>query len=468
MADESTPPQDTPIEPVDESSADDLPANDVQVEDAGTLKKKVTVKIPSERIDAKRSELFGELQGSAQVPGFRVGHAPRRLIEKRFSKEISDDVRNSLIGESLSSALDDSELKTLGEPDLDLDAIELPETGPLEFSFEVEVAPEFELPELKGIPVEKPSAEVDDERIDEQLEEIRRSRGHYEAVEEPVQSGDMVVGSAKISGEDIETLERTGLQLRAAPGQVEGIPLVDLGEKLEGAKPGDTVTLETEVGDAHPNEDWRGKTLTIEITVSQVRRQVLPELNDEFAEQLGFDSVDELRDFARQRMESQVQREAEKAQRDQVCDYLLENTDFELPEGVTARHTHRILQRRYVSMLQMGMPREKIDESMAELQAAAGEQAQRDLRLQFILGKIIEQEGLDATEAELNERIAQMAAYHGRRPERLRQELAADGSLEQIYSAIREDKALDMLLDQAEITEASGETDDQNDQDESK
>ena len=136
---------------------DNLPKNTVEVEDAGTLKKKITVTVYRDKIDAKRDEMFGELGTSAQVPGFRIGRAPKRLLEKRFGKEVSQDVRNSLIGESVGEAIKETELKTLGEPDIKLDEIELPDTGDLSFSFEVEVAPEFDLPKLKGIPVNKPA-----------------------------------------------------------------------------------------------------------------------------------------------------------------------------------------------------------------------------------------------------------------------------------------------------------------------
>ena len=115
---------------------------DVSIQDVGTLKKKITVTIPRTDIDGKRDEMFGELSSSAQIPGFRVGHAPKKLIEKRFGKEIGQDVRNSLIGESIGDAIEQAELKTIGEPDINLDEIELPEEGDMQFDFEVEIEPE--------------------------------------------------------------------------------------------------------------------------------------------------------------------------------------------------------------------------------------------------------------------------------------------------------------------------------------
>jgi len=434
---------------------DGLPANGVEVADAGTLRKKVTITVRRERIDAKLDEMFGELARTAQVPGFRIGRAPRRLIEKRFGREVSQDVRNALVGEAIGSAVEQTALKTLGEPDLDLDAIELPESGEMTFSFEVEVAPEFELPDLEGIPVEKRTFEVNDERIDAAMEQYRRSRARYEATSEPAAEGDTVTVEARIGGEGVGEVHRRGLTLRVAPGQVEGLPLVDLPKALAGKKAGEKATLSVRAGESHPNEQWRGKELTVELTISEVHHRVLPDLDDAFAEAAGFDSLAEMRDFVARSLRGRVETEAAQAMRQQVHKYLLDHTDFELPEGVVRRQTARVLQRRYIDLLSQGVPRERIDEHLTELQAAAGEQARLDLKLQFILAKVGEQMGVEVDEGEVNARIAQMAAAYNRRPERLRQELDQDGTLALVEVSLREEKATDRLLEQARVTEVS-------------
>ena len=430
------------------------PENQVQVEDAGTLKKKLTVTVPRQRIEAKRDEMFGELSQSAQIPGFRIGRAPRRLMEKRFGKEVADDVRNALIGESIGSAIEKSDLKSLGEPSIDLEKIELPASGDLEFSFEVEIAPEFDLPELKGIKVEKPVLEMTDERVDREIADWSQSQARHEATTDAAAEGDVVTAGANISiaGED-EPHDRPGLTLRVAPGQIEGIPLVDLGKALAGRKADETAEIKVTVPNAHPNESWRGKEATITVRVSQVRKRVLPAIDDAFAAQAGFESFDELRRSVRQRLTARLETETRRAMHQQVQQYLLSSTDFELPEGVLARHTARLIQRRYVELLQTGVPRERIDERLTELQAAADEQARRDLKLQFILDKVAETKQIEVSDDEVNARVAQMAGMYNRRPERLRQELAADGTLAQLRGVVREEKAVDALLNDAEVTE---------------
>jgi len=453
-----------PAEPVEaeapdeqEEEGDGLPENQVDVEDAGTLKKKVTVTISRERIDAKLDEMYGELSETAQVPGFRIGRAPRRLIEKRFGRDVSQDVRNALIGESIGDALEKSELKTLGEPEIDLDEIELPDAGEMAFSFEVEIAPEFDLPKLKNIPVKKPAIAIDDARIDETLDQWRQGQAKFEITDDPAQADDMVQAHAVVTVEDAPGADVPGLSLRVAPGQIEGLPLVDLADALSGKKAGDGATLTVDVPESHPNEQWRGKKASVEVTLSQVRRQVLPEIDEEFAGGLGYDSLQQLRDDVKARLESTVDRDAKREMRSQVCEYLLEKTQFDLPEGVVTRHTESVLQRRMVELLQRGVPRNRIDENLTELQAAAGEQAERDLKLSFIIAQIGEAESIDVEDEEINARVAEMAAMYGRRPEKLRQELESDGSLQSVATSIREEKILDKLLDDAKVTEVAPE-----------
>ncbi len=454
-------PEDTKDEPAGQAQTEteateeetDAEQIEINVEDAGTLRKKVTVTVPADRIAAKQSEMFGELSRTAQVPGFRIGRAPRRLIEKRFGKDVVQDVRNAIIGESLGQAIEKSELNTLGEPDLDLEKIELPEAGDMTYDFHVEVKPEFDLPELEGIEVEKQTVEVDDARINETLEQWRQANVRYEDTDSSAKGGDMVLASATISGEGIEQVAKPGLSLRAAPGQIEGLPLVDLGDALTGKKRDQSATLKVTVPEAHPNEQWRGKELTVTIAISQVRRRIVPDLDDQFAASQGFETIDQLRGQVRRSLESRSDLDTRRAMRDQICQYLLGNTQFELPESLVARHTGEVLKRRAIDLLQRGVPREQIEENLTELQAAASEEAQSGLKLSFILSKIAEENKIEIGPEEVNSRIAEMARQYNRRPERLRAELSQDGTLSQVESSIREEKAIDKLLEQAKVTE---------------
>ncbi len=445
-----------------ESEEAKLPDNAVTVEDAGTLKKKVTIQVNRQRIDAKFDEMFGELGRTAQVPGFRIGRAPRRLIEKRFGKDVADDVRNALVGEAISDAMEKAEFKTIGEPDIKLDEIELPENDEMTFSFEVEVAPEFDLPDYKGIEIKRPAIEVTDERVDELLTAHRHRYGRFIPIDTPAEAGDVVIADVTITGENIDH-KQPNTELRVAPAQIEGIILEDLPKILAGNKTGDSPSVKATVPAGHPNEDWREKEVTVTFDIQDVKRLELPELNEDFAKQEGFESLSEMRELFRERIQSRASVEQQRAMREQVRDYLLKNTSFDLPEGLAKRHADRLLARRYVDLLTRGVPRDQIDQNIQELQAAVSEQAETDMRLTFVLGKLAEAEEIEVDDGEVNTRIAQMAAQYNRRPERLRQEMTNEGTLDYLAASIREEKAIEKVLEKANIVDAGTEGDEKKD-----
>jgi trigger factor len=462
---QNPPPSETPAEPTpaETPAATDSPEAEKPVlpdfvfalEDAGVLKKKITVTVPRGRIDAKLNDMFGELSSTALVPGFRTGHAPRRLIEKRFGKEIGTDVRNALVGEALNDLVEKQKLHTVSEPDFKLDDIKLPDAGDMTFELVVEVAPDFELPPLEGIEVKRAAMEVTEARIDEALENLRGSQAKYEPTEEAAIEGDVVLVGTKITGEGIEPVEKHGLAMRVAPGQVEGLPLLDLGKVLAGKKANDVATLTVKAPEAHPTEAWRNKDLTVELTVSQVRRTVLPEINEDWAKGMGFEGLPQAREFLKTRLKSRVEYEVQRDMRAQICKHLLDTIKFDLPEGVVERHSAQLLRRKAMDLLYQGVPQEKIAEYVTQMQATIGDEAKNDLRLSFILGKLAEEQKIEVLDGEINSRVAAMAQQQNRRPERLRQDMESDGSLGTVVDNLREEKALDVLLAKAKIVEAT-------------
>lgn len=456
MSDETKDPTASAAEPesvLAETEVDDgLPANKITIEETGQARKKITIEVDHQRIDAKFNEIFGELRGSAQVPGFRIGRAPRRLLERRFGKEAGEDVRNSLVSESLAAAVEEHKINVLGEPDIKLDEIELPDTGSLVFSVEVEVTPEFDLPDYKAIAVQEPSTEVTEERLEAATRQILAARGTLAPTQEPVIEGDLVIADVAVAGDGIDE-RHENMELRVAPAAVDGIPLEEMGDKLTGSAAGKTVKFKTVVPAGHAEEAWREKTVTVTVDLKEVKRLDVPELTDELAEDYGFDDVGALKQYVSDNLGAQLGRERQQGMRDQICRYLLEKTEMALPEGVSARHTAKTLQRRYVELLYRGVPKDEIEQNMSMLEAQATEQAKIDLKLTFILEKIAEAEGISVAEGETNARIAEMAGRQGRRPERLRSEMASQGTLDQVEIQVREQKAIDKLLEMAEITQ---------------
>ncbi|HSV15182.1 MAG TPA: trigger factor [Tepidisphaeraceae bacterium] len=428
----------------------------IKIEDAGPATKKVSVEIPADRIKSKLDEQFKELRREAAIPGFRPGHAPAKLIAKRFGDDVKDQVRRSLISESYAQAVEKNDLQVLGEPQFENEASisQLPDSGGLTYTFEIEVQPDITLPNLTGIQVKKPKIEVKDENVEQAMNNLREQQGTLIPVEDRgVQDKDYITADVHIKLDGNVVAHQHDAQLVARPARIGGIEVADFEKQIEGAKAGETKTITAKAPDNHPTEAIRGKDVQIEILVKDIKRLELVEITPEFLEDLGFSSEQELRDALREQMVERIDYDVAQAQREQVMKYLLDNTTFELPRKMSAKQVDRVVQRRAIDLLMRGVPREQVDAQLQHLRAGAVDEAARELKLFFILQKIANDQQTDVEEAELNGRIALLAAQRGARPEKLKQEMAKDGSLSNLYVQMREQKALDKILESATIEE---------------
>jgi trigger factor len=425
----------------------------IKIEDAGPATKRVQIEIPQERIAQKLEEQFKEIRQQAAIPGFRPGHAPQKLVEKRFSQDVKEQVRRSLISESYEQAVEKNNLQVIGEPTFDNpDLIQLPETGPLTYSFEVEVQPDITLPELKGIKIKRPSIAVTEEHIDQAMQNLREQQGTLVPVEDRgSERGDQLIADVhiKIDGNVVGHQHDATIMMR--PGQIGGIEIDDLDTQLAGLRPAESRTISTHVPDDHPTDIIKGKDVEIEVTLKDLKKLELVDIDDEFLESLGFQNEKELRDALREQMEERIKYDVQQAMREQVNKYLLENVNIDLPTRLSDRQTERTVQRRMVDMLLRGVPREQIDVAAARLRSGAADESARELKLFFILQKIANDQNVDVDESELNGRIAMIAAQQGRRPEKLKQDMAKDGTLSNMYIQIREQKAIDKILEDAQM-----------------
>ncbi len=427
----------------------------IRIEDAGPATKRVVVEIPKDRIDAKLAEQFKELRSQAAIPGFRPGHAPAKLVEKRFGDDVKDQVRRTLISESYQQAVEKNNLQVLGEPQFDNpDAIALPESGPLNYSFEVEIQPEITLPDLSGLKVKKPKIEVTDENVQQALTNLREQQGQLVPVEDRgVQEKDYLFADIHVKLGDEVIAHQHDAQIVARPGRINGIDVVDLDKQLEGLKGGETRTLNVKVADTHPNEKIRGQEVAIEFKLKDIKKLEAAEINEEFLADLGFNNQQELLDALREQMVERITYDVQQSMREQVNQHLLDNTSLQVPAKLSAKQEARIVSRRMIDLMMRGIPREQVEANVEKLKGGAKEEAAKELKLFFILQKVAADQDVDVDEAELNGRIAMLAAQRGKRPEKLKQEMSKDGSLAEMYIQLREQKAVDKLLEKAQIEE---------------
>lgn len=431
------------------------PKNKIKITDSGPCKKKISIEIPEKIIKTALDEQYNDFRRDAVVPGFRKGRAPQRLLEKRFGSDISERVKLKLLADASDEAVKENEIDILGEPDVDYENIELPSEGPMKFEFEVEVRPEFDLPKLKGIKVEKPTIEFTDEQIDEEIETMRKRAGIWAPKKGSVKTDEQVVADVILKIEGLEEEERhDNVEIFARKnGFVTKVPVEILDKLLVGANPGDIKKTTVNVPETFFNEDYRGKKIDIEITVKEIKKLEPAELNEAFFKRFGVENLEALQEAIAEARTQQSEQQARAAMGDQIHKYLLDNTKFDLPADIVAEQSTRALQRQYTNMLMQGLKREQIDEQMEELRASSAEQAQEQLRLFFIMDKIADKLDISVSEEELNGHIAQAALSRGRRPEKMREELARDGSLAQFSLQVREQKCIEKLLEDAQITE---------------
>lgn len=436
------------------------PKNTVTIEEAGPCKKKLIVEIPEESIKNAIDEQYETLRKEAAVPGFRKGRAPRRLLEKRFGKETTEQIKLKLLSGASDSAIKDNEINVLREPDIDFEDIELPQDGPLKFDFEVEVRPEFDLPQLEGIEVNKTKLEVTDEQIDREIERLQRWSGTWVPRDDgQVQAEDQIIADVILKAEDAEEEEKLdNIEIFVRPnGFVGAIPVEKLDELLTGAKTGDSRQTSVEVAKTYFKEQYRGKKVDIKIDIKDIKWLKPVPLDENFFNRLGIENENELRDTLTDTLRGRLEQQSRTQMSEQIYKYMLDNTDFDLPTDIVADQANTLLQRQYANLIRQGLPEEYLKEQMEQLRAASEQQAGQQLKTFFIMDKVAEKLNIEVTEEELNGHIAQLAIQRGQRPERLREDMTRDGSLSQFRLQVREDKCVAKLLESAKITEVKPE-----------
>lgn len=444
----------------------EAPAFDVKIEDAGPACKALTITIPESKIKEKVEESYTTLQDDAVLPGFRKGRAPRRLLEKRFASGVADDVKNALLSETYTKALEDNKLDPLGDPEVDgIEDIKLPDSGDLTFTVKVEVTPDVELPAYDSIEVTKTKIEVTDEAVDDEIKRVQDQAGTPSTPDDAVvEVGDYVSTETTIlagedAGEDAEIIGQyphahilVNGEDKEFKGHVVGILINDLGKQLAGKKADDELTISMTGPSSHENEQIKDQPITIKLKLTQVHR-IEPASIETVAERMGLKTEEELKERVKAMLEQRAEQNQQADLYQQVCDQLVEKVALELPAGITGRQTERVLQRQAMDMVYRGTPENEVADKMAELRGESEEAAVKQLKQFFILDKASKDLDIDVSEQELNQRITMMAMQQQRRPDKMRQEMMRQGQIEQLYLQLREQKTLDQIIEQAKVTE---------------
>jgi len=440
--------------------------NSITVSDAGPALKRIDIAIPSARVDQQLDTALADLVSQAVVPGFRRGHAPRGLLEKRFGGAIAQDARQQLVSSAYQQALETHKIRPLGQPGLAGGTTEpdLVRGKTFQLSLEVEVMPEFTLPAWEGLTLRRPVLAIEDRHVEEETQRLSYRLGKPEQTNGPFIALDRMVGKAvvRVKGEDKVFFE-TESALAVVPAEDDagkgpflGLLVDGLESVIKGKKVGDTVTIEMDGPEAHEIAEIRGKPLTVQFTITNAER-ITPASKEEIAQAIGIESVEHLAENLKGVLERRRDEEQRGALREQVFEQLAEKVSFDLPERLSEAQAARDLERQRLEMLYRGVEPQVVEARLAETRAASVDESRRRLKMFFILARLAESLGVEASEGEVNGRIAAIARSRGTRPDALREELEKSGRLSEVALQIREHKAADRVIAKATFVDVAAE-----------
>jgi trigger factor len=428
---------------------------EVAIENVSTCQRRVKVSIPREDINRHLEEAVKELMPSALLPGFRPGRAPRSLVSSRFKTELSEQIRSKLLTEAMTQVTEQEKLSPISEPDLDVGAVVLPDDGPMTFEFSIEVRPEFELPKWKGLSIKRPTRDISDADVDEALANILRERSRLVPHDGAPAAGDLIVANLRFLDGDTVLSEANELEIVVRPKlSFADAELAGFDALVKKAKPGTTITATVKVSDEAAVEKLRGKDVTLELVVVEVKKLELPELSSELLSELGsFESPEALRDAVRKQLEGQLEWHRRRQVRQQVSSALTASADWDLPPDLLRRQSQRELERSILELRRSGFDDDSIRRHVNELRQSVMGSTARALKEHFILERIAEDEAIADSAADYDEEIRAIAAQSGESPRRVRASLEKRGLMDVLRNQIIERKTLDRVTENAKFTD---------------
>ncbi|MGL4594728.1 MAG: trigger factor [Thermoguttaceae bacterium] len=416
---------------------------------------KLTVPLPEvERYFARE---FDDLERTAYVPGFRVGKSPRKLVERRFRKEVSERVKGALVVDALDIVNNHSDLTPISEPDFDYPSLVLAEGTPFVFEFAIEVRPEFDLPEWRGLKIEKPVRDFTKEDVDKAIDRILATYAALEPSDEPAKPDDYLeVKLSFFSGDELlspssEETIRIRPKLSFHDGSIEGFDKL-----MTGVKAGDIIKTTTKLTDDAANPEYRGKEVEAQFEVLAVKKLVAPTLTDSFLEKLGgYKTEGDFRDAVLDILKRQLDHEQRRRVRRQITELLTVSAQWELPPGLLKKQSERELRRAIMELQRSGFSQEAVQSQLNFILQNSKTETARALKEHFILEKVAEVEKIEETQEDYDVEIALIAAQSGTTPRRVRAQIEKSNEMDILRNQIIERKVIDLICNSAQFTEVS-------------
>ncbi len=424
------------------------------VETLSPTRAKLTVEVPFEELKPSLDAAYKKIAAQINIPGFRRGKVPPSVIDRQVGRgAVLDEAINDMLPKKYIEALEANELLPLAQPEIEVTRLEDNEV--LEFTAEVDVRPEVELPAYDGLEAQVADIEVTDADVEEQLQALRERFGTLSDVERKVEDGDFVVLDLKATqdGEVVDGAEVAAMSYRVGRGgMIEG-----LDEALVGMSAGEEKTFATQL----VGGDLVGSDVEVAVSVSQVQEQELPELDDDFAQEASeFDSVEELTADVRERLGRGKRLEQAAAARDAVLEVLLEKVEIPLPEGIVAEELTTRRQSVEQQLAYAGVTMESYlddeGQTVDEFEADLEKRVREAVAAQFILDEVAKKEELGVEQNELSEHLVRRAQQSGQDPQEFANHMFEHNHVPEMIQEILRGKALATIVESAVVKDASG------------
>lgn len=415
---------------------------------------KLEIEVPSPEVDTALARAYRKVVSKVNLPGFRKGKIPRRILEMRFGPEILyDDALEMLVPDAYRRAIKEADLEPIDEPEIECH--QLGSGKPLLFEAVVEVMPEVVLGQYKGVEVEQEEVEVTDGQVDRFLEDLREQQARLVTVPEgTAEKGDLLIIDFEgfIEGEPFEGGEAENYSLELGSGSfIEGFE-----EQLEGAASGEQREVSVKFPDDYYQEELAGKQATFKVTVNEIKRKQLPELDDEFGKEIGdFENLEELKADIRQRLEKSARERSERKLEDDLIQKISEAAQVELPEVLAERQLNDMMNDLEQFLRYQGLTLDKYVElsgkTVEEIRQQKRPEAEKKAKSSVVLKAIIKQEGISVEDPELDQKIEEIARAYNDQPERVKELFTKQGRLQIIKEEIKLKKVIDLLLKEAQV-----------------
>ena len=422
----------------------------VKSKDLGGSRRGFEIEVPADHIQSKYDEIYGEIEKYAEVPGYRVGKAPRYLVETHYKEKAGEEVKKRLIGEAVVKAVKDSGIDMIGMPAVTEIIFEAGK--PLSFKAEVHVRPEIKLKNYKGLKAVKQKAQISTEDVDKVIEELQERHSQLKDVEgRPAKDNDWCLCDVEISveGKPGEKNENVWFPLTPKSTKPEFM------SQLLGTVPGDTRTVKTVMPLNYPRKDQAGKEAVFIVTVNQVKEKIAPVIDDEFAKDVGgFKSLLELRGNIREELTKAKEQEIRFKLEEELVSQLIKSVNFEAPAMMVDTEAGHLIKDAQDRLQYMGYKKEDIEKEETAMKEKFRGEAEKRVKAYFILDKVAELENLGASEADINKRAELLASRAKKTTEEAKKYLEDNNLTEDVKAEIAQDKAMEFLIENAKIEEA--------------